>query len=126
MNVAKGAGCFLLLCCVVTDHKEKVDRTWGRVDDILEPCFVDHGGGRDDLGDISVAGEVKDNTKGKNTDAVLSGKVSVLVSQVGVLIGGGVQNLDIRGQVPVAPDFGEVVVVLVSDVGVVELVVANR
>lgn len=90
VNVTEGAGCGLLFCCVMADHEEKIDGSWRRVDDIPEPCFIDHGRGGNDLGDIRVAGEVEDDTKGKNTKAVFSGEVPVLVAQVSELIGGGV------------------------------------
>lgn len=43
VDVAKGAGGFLLLGGVVADQEEEVDGSGGRVDDVSEPCLVDHG-----------------------------------------------------------------------------------
>lgn len=47
------------------------------------------------------------------------------MAHVGELIGGGVENLDVGGEVSFTPNFGEVVIILVSNIGIVEFVVAN-
>lgn len=108
----------------MADEQEEVDGAWRVGDDGLEPGLVDHGGGGDYFGYVGVAREVEEDAKGQDADAVLGGEVLVLVAEVFIFIGGGVEDLNVGGEISVAPDLGELVVVLIRNVGVVELMVA--
>lgn len=126
VDVAKGAGGGLLEGGVVADEQEQVDGAWGVGEEGLEPGLVNHGRGGDDFGDVGVTLEVEEDAKGQDAESVLGGQVLVLVAEILILIGRGVEDLDVGGEVPVAPDLGELVVVLIRNVGVVELMIACR
>jgi hypothetical protein len=74
--------------------------------------------------ELTLTGEIKQNTKGEDSEALLCGEVLVLVAQVLELVGVGVQNLNVGREVLVTPERGEVLEILVCDVGKIQLVIA--
>lgn len=128
---------------VVAEEDKHVDGLLG-VEGVGEPLLLDHVGGFDDLGGIGVAcaavlefiqsfqagaihtGEVKENTKGHDADALVGGEVAILGADELELVGLGVLDLDVGSDIAVTPLLGIDVEHLIGNLSNVQLVVADR
>jgi hypothetical protein len=124
---------------VVTSDHEQINRL-GVIHGLLKPRLLHHVGCLDNLGDVAVASEVKENTKSHDSEPCLyqhlatlryiqitlfGGEVTVTRSDVLELASSWVDDLYIAGEILVSVDLGEVAEGLVGDLGNIELVVSN-
>lgn len=122
MDQAEGAAARVGAGDVVAKEDEDVDVLGG--DGVLKPLLLYHCGALDDLGRVRVAREVIEDAKGHDAEAVLGGEVLVGGTNVLILPGLGVEDLDVGGQVLVAPEALKLVEDLVGHIGNVKLVIS--
>ena len=139
-NRGKGAAGDARSDWIMTKKHEKVDRL-SVIYSFLEPRLLNHIGGFDDFGYVTIASEIEENSKRHNSEALLvlvhktilagsrhtlfGSEVPIFRANVLHLSGGRIHNLYVACNILVSVGFREVVESLIRDLGNIKLVVSD-